>query len=134
MSGCEVLGDGESLVVSSETRQGIGMRIFFALLLNGFAALITVVSYLGPVPHDATWVGTMIGWHTVVVTASVVVLVLSAWGTWVIDLEGVTFEPCQGAPRRIEWSHVERVQWYRYAREVSRQREDDHHLLAFPSG
>src|SRR5262249_766718 len=32
-------------------------------------------------------------------------------GTWVIDLEGVSYHPCRGASRFLKWSAVERVYW-----------------------
>jgi hypothetical protein len=104
-------GEAEAIVVSSETRKAISTRVFIALFFNGLAAALTVIAYFGPQPLDAELVGVLIGWHTLMLSFSLFLMVSISWGTWIIDFDGVTFAPCHGAPRRLEWSQVERVYW-----------------------
>src|SRR5689334_12190826 len=75
------------------------------------AAIVTMMVYTPNRPIDGTDLSALVGWHTVVLGSAVLLMALSAWGTWLIDLEGVRFEPCHGAARRLSWSRVERVQW-----------------------
>ena len=63
------------------------MRIFLTLFVNGIAAAVTLVGYLGPQPHDAAFVGTTIAWHILMLAVSVFLMVACAWGTWIIEGE-----------------------------------------------
>jgi hypothetical protein len=101
----------EVIVVSSETRKAISTRVFTALFFNGLAAGPMVIAYVGPKPLDAELVGLLIGWHALILAVSLFLMWSLQWGTWRIDFDGVTFEPCHGTPRRLEWSEVERVYW-----------------------
>jgi hypothetical protein len=104
------LGEDEVLVVTTETRQSIGERVFLVLFVNVFSVGFTVYEFFHPAP-DPTFVYSLIALDVLFLAVSLFLMVMLAWGTWFIDLEGVTFEPCYGSQRCLRWSQIERVQW-----------------------
>jgi hypothetical protein len=107
--------DDEVLVISTETRRGVRERIFFALIFGGGAVFFNLLTIYSPSPTQPfkfwSFVAALIGLDVLLVVIAVGMMIFLARGTWIIDLEGVTYEPCHGRSRRMLWSEVERVQW-----------------------
>jgi hypothetical protein len=105
------INDPGVLIASTETREGIASRVFLALMMGGLCAVPFVMSYYHPRPQDWTQIRSGFEMIGLMVAVMLFLMVMTSWGTWVIDLKGVTFEPCHGSPRRLEWARVEKVAW-----------------------
>lgn len=104
---------GEKLVLTTETTSGIRDRILVLLLFGTIAAMLTVGEYRARAqPFDWTAILAAFGLQSLLFGAALLLVIFAVWqGTWRLDDEGVTYEPCHRRPRSLRWASVERIIW-----------------------
>ncbi|MFI5458625.1 MAG: hypothetical protein ACHRXM_24595 [Isosphaerales bacterium] len=101
------------LILTTETRSGLGERVFILLFFGGWAAAGPLCMYV--VPADRAMDGTEV---LVIALLEMGLLGLGLFGifapprgTWVLDDDAVTYCPCHRRSRALRWSSVDRLQW-----------------------
>lgn len=96
------------VILTTETFKGIVPRV----LGMAFFGMVCIALTQTTPPASEWWhLAFPHGFALVSFLFMVLIIQISPRGVWMIDSEGVRFQPCHGRPRFLAWAAIERLQW-----------------------